>query len=264
MPKRLFTIKDAAKILKTNEAFVYNLIKQKKLKALKIGRFFRISEENLKQFLKIKKIAPLCTLFEASKILKINKLTLYRLAKQRKIKIIRIGRFFRISGEAAFNYSLSQRFFTIKEIAKFFKVNPVSIRKLILDKKLLSIKLGPLFRIPKEEILKFTGQKQIKLLLDIKEAQKKLNLSRLTILKLIASKKLAAFKIGKLYRITEEVLAAYQKSQKEKYTIQKLALALKVSASLIRKMIKKHEIKAKKIGREYVIPEKEIKKLLKK
>lgn len=263
MPKRLYTIKDASRILKVNEALLYKLIKTKKLEAIKIGQSFRIPKENLISFLKLKKLNPLYTISEASKILRVNKLTLYNLAKEKKVKIIRVGRFFRISGEAAFNYSLNQRFFTIEEAAKLFKINHISLRKFLAEKKIGIIKISALYRIPEQEILKFTSQEKIAPLLDIKEAQKKLNLSRLTILKLVYSKELAAFKIGRLCRITEAALFAYQKSQEEKYTVEKLSRILKVSASLIRKMIKKHEIKAKKIGREYIIPKEEIKKLLK-
>ncbi len=263
MPKRLYTIKDASRILKVNEALVRHLIKEKKLKAIKIGRSFRISEKGLTLLLNVKKVTALYTLEEASKILKINKLTLYNLTKKKLIKTIKIGRFFRISGKAAFDCSLKQKFFTIEEVAKIFKVNHTSIRKLLAKKKLRAIKLGTLYRIPEKEILAFTDQKKIKPLLDIKELQEKLKLSRLTILKLIASKKLAAFKVGKLYRLTEEAITAYKKSQKETYTVQKLARELKVSASLIRKMIKRNEIRAKKVGREYLIESKEIKKLLK-
>jgi excisionase family DNA binding protein len=46
-------------------------------------------------------------------------------------------------------------FLTIEEIAKFLKVNPVTIRKLVLCGKLRSFKIGKQYRIEREDLVTY-------------------------------------------------------------------------------------------------------------
>lgn len=52
MELRIYTIDEAAKTLKVSTMTVYRYIKAGKLRAAKIGRDWRITEEQLKDFLK--------------------------------------------------------------------------------------------------------------------------------------------------------------------------------------------------------------------
>jgi len=209
-----------------------------------------------RHLLKIKRVA---------KILKVNEMTVRALISQGEIKTIQEGRFLYLSRDAAFNYSLKQKFYTIEEVASLFQISHITVRKLLTARKLKSVKIGTLYRIPQQEILKFTDQKKIRPLLDIKDLQKELEISRLTVSKLITSGKIAAFKIGRLYRITQKALLIYLKQEKRKlYTVADAARALRVSESLIRRLIHNKKIKAEKIGRSYLITERALFVFLKK
>lgn len=51
MPKPLFTVHDAADFLRVRESTVRTLIREKRLRAVKIGKAWRISEKDLLAFL---------------------------------------------------------------------------------------------------------------------------------------------------------------------------------------------------------------------
>ncbi len=201
----------------------------------------------IRHLLKIKK---------AAKILKVNEMTIRAQIKKGRIKTIQKGRFLYLSQEAAFNYSLKQKFYTIERVASLFKVSHITVRKLLKTKRIKSLKVGALYRIPEQEILKFTNQKKVKPLLDIKNLQKELEISRLTAIKLIASGRIAAFKIGRLHRIAQEAFLTYLKQAKRKvYSVSEAARVLKVSTALVRRLIANGQIKSEKIGRSYLITE---------
>lgn len=48
---KLFTLDEVADILKVTKRTLYNYIKAGKLPAVKIGKYWRVSEENLKAFI---------------------------------------------------------------------------------------------------------------------------------------------------------------------------------------------------------------------
>ena len=48
---RIYTLKEVADILKVTRRSIYNYIKEDKLKAVKIGREWRVTEDALKAFL---------------------------------------------------------------------------------------------------------------------------------------------------------------------------------------------------------------------
>lgn len=198
----------------------------------------------------------LATIKESARRLKVNEMTLRALAKKGELKTIRKGRFLYLDPKAAFNFVLDQKFYTIEEIARLFKISHITVRKLLAQNKLKALKIGVLYRIPEQEVLKFTNQKKAAPLLDIKDLQKELQKSRLTVLKLIASGRIAAFKIGRLHRTTQEALQAYFKSEKRNvYTVAQTAGLLKVSSALVRQLIKTRRLEAKKIGKSYFVKE---------
>ena len=92
---RIYTIREIAEILKVHRTYVKLLIKQKKLAALKIGRFYRIREDQLEKLIN-GKLTALLTIDDIAETLKVHRNYVVRLIKEKKIKAIRIGKFYRI------------------------------------------------------------------------------------------------------------------------------------------------------------------------
>jgi len=103
---KIYTIEEIAEILKVHRTHVATLIKTGKLAALKIGRFYRIREDQLEQLIGGKLVAIL-TVDDVAETLKIHRTYVARLIKQKKIKAIRIGKFYRIR-EDDFNAFLKE------------------------------------------------------------------------------------------------------------------------------------------------------------
>ena len=95
MATRIYTIEEIAEILKVHRTYVASLIKEGKLSALKIGRFYRIREDQLEKLINGKLVAIL-TIDDVAETLKIHRTYVARLIKQNKLKAIKIGKFYRI------------------------------------------------------------------------------------------------------------------------------------------------------------------------
>ncbi len=91
----VYTIEEIAEILKVHRTYVATLIKTDKLAALKIGRFYRIREDQLEKLIGGKLVAIL-TIDDVAETLKIHRTYVARLIKQKKLKAIKIGKFYRI------------------------------------------------------------------------------------------------------------------------------------------------------------------------
>jgi excisionase family DNA binding protein len=106
MSQRIYTIEEIAEILKVHRTYVASLIKDNKLAALKIGRFYRIREDQLETLIGGKLVAIL-TIDDVAETLKIHRTYVARLIKQNKLKAIKIGKFYRIR-EDDFNAFLEE------------------------------------------------------------------------------------------------------------------------------------------------------------
>jgi len=106
MQHKIYTIEEIAEILKVHRTYVASLIADKKLAALKIGRFYRIREDQLEKLIGGKLVA-LLSLDDVAETLKIHRTYVARLIKTKKIKAIRIGKFYRIR-EDDFNAFLKE------------------------------------------------------------------------------------------------------------------------------------------------------------
>ncbi len=138
-----------------------------------------------------------------------------------------------------------------------FKKIEKPARKLILKNKIKSIRIGSQYRIPETIFLNLTKQAELKPLLGVQDAAKVLCRSRLTILNYLKSGELSAIKVGRIYRLSEEALKNYQERIKGTYTISDLAELLRVSPSLIRRLVKLKDIKTLKINGRLRIGQKE-------
>jgi len=106
MSQRIYTIEEIAEILKVHRTYVASLIKANKLAALKIGRFYRIREDQLEKLIGGKLVAIL-TIDDVAETLKIHRTYVARLIKTNKLKAIKIGKFYRIR-EDDFNAFLKE------------------------------------------------------------------------------------------------------------------------------------------------------------
>lgn len=100
----------------------------------------------------------LYTLLDVCKILKISLPSLRRAIKLGRVKIVRVGKFLRITADELERLIGSQSALSVKEVADLLKVGVTTVRNLIKDGKIKTLRLadkGP-WRIPVEEIEKFT------------------------------------------------------------------------------------------------------------
>jgi excisionase family DNA binding protein len=91
----VYTIEEIAEILKVHRTYVASLIHHKKLAAIKIGRFYRIREDQLEKLIGGKLVA-LLTFDDIAETLKVHRTYIARLVKDKKLKALRIGKFHRI------------------------------------------------------------------------------------------------------------------------------------------------------------------------
>jgi excisionase family DNA binding protein len=103
---KIYTIEEIAAILKVHRIYVATLIRKKKLAALKIGRFYRIREDQLEKFIGGKLVA-LLTRDDVAEILQVHRSYVARLINEKKLKALHIGKLNRIR-EDDFNKFLKE------------------------------------------------------------------------------------------------------------------------------------------------------------
>lgn len=163
MQIKVYTIKEAAKILGVHRTFVSRLIHRGELKAIQIGRIFRILEEDLEQFagdfsqglLKIE---------EAAKILKIHPFYILRLIKKNDLKALKLGNSYRLRSldlDSFLGENVFQKFLTVDEVAKLLFLSRATILELIKNKKLKSFRLGKFYRVSEKNLKEFLRVKEV-------------------------------------------------------------------------------------------------------
>lgn len=96
MQLRIYTIEEIAEILKVHRTYVASLIADKKLSALKIGRFYRIRQADLEKLIGGKLDGAILTIEDVAESLKVHRTYIARLIKDKKLKAVQIGKFYRI------------------------------------------------------------------------------------------------------------------------------------------------------------------------
>lgn len=91
----LYTIEDVGAILKIHRTYVASIIRHNILSVLKIGRFYRIREDELEKLIQGKLVA-LLSLDDIAETLKVHRTHIGRLVRTGKIKSLKIGKFYRI------------------------------------------------------------------------------------------------------------------------------------------------------------------------
>ena len=107
MQLKIYTIEEIAAILKVHRTYVASLIDNKKLGALKIGRFYRIRETDLEKLIGGKLDGAILTIEDIAEILKVHRTNVAKLVREKKIKAVQIGKFYRIR-EKDFNAFLEE------------------------------------------------------------------------------------------------------------------------------------------------------------
>lgn len=107
MPLKIYTIEEVAEILKVHRTYVASLIAENKLSALKIGRFYRIRQTDLEALIGGKLDGAILTIEDIAEILKVHRTYVARLVREKKIKSVQIGKFYRIR-EKDFNAFLTE------------------------------------------------------------------------------------------------------------------------------------------------------------
>ncbi len=159
---KVYTIKEAADILGVHRTLISRLIHQRELKAIQIGRVFRILEEDLKQFagdfsqglLKIE---------EAAQILQIHPFYILRLINKNGLKALKIGNSYRISRvnlESFIGCDISQKLLTIDEVAGLLFLSRATIFGLIKANRLKSFRIGKFYRISEKNLKNFLRVKE--------------------------------------------------------------------------------------------------------
>jgi len=96
MQLKIYTIEEIAEILKVHRTYVAALIRENKLAALKIGRFYRIREDQLEKLIDGKLDGAILTIEDIAEILKVHRTSIAKQVREKKIKAVRIGKFYRI------------------------------------------------------------------------------------------------------------------------------------------------------------------------
>lgn len=93
---KFYTLEQIAKLLKVHRTYVSRLIVEGKLKSLKIGRSYRISEGGLFEFLG-GEVKEIYTVEEIAKLLQLHRNSVVKLINNKKLESIKIGKLYRIT-----------------------------------------------------------------------------------------------------------------------------------------------------------------------
>ncbi len=141
-----------ADLLQINRVYAARLIREQKLPAVKVGRAYKIRQNDIESFLKttIKqhffKISDICRLF------KLHRAFVAKLICENKIKAVRIGRFYRVPEKEITKYinsNIPDKVYTIPELAGIFHTARTNLVRSIRQNKLKAIKIDGEYRIAK-------------------------------------------------------------------------------------------------------------------
>jgi len=100
--------------------------------------------------------------------------------------------------------------------------------------------------------------------LNQRQIAERLQINRVYVARLIKEGKISGQKVGRSYKIRSEDLEKFLKTKitQKFYTIYNVASLLKIHRTTVSRLIHQGDLKAVKIGRFFIIPENEIKKLI--
>ena len=160
---------------------------------------------------------------------------------------------------------IKEQYVSTAEIAKLLGISTVAVFKRIKKGQIKATKIGRSYAIPRSYVEEHFPEHKIPTLehgeyLSVIEAASILGISRIAVFKRIKSGQLPAKRVGRHYVIAKDDVVAPQEKihiqpemEKDYYSIPELAAALGKSRITLFKQVKKGLIKAKKVGRHYVI-----------
>jgi len=103
-PQKFYTLQEIALLLKLHRTFVSKLIRQKSLKTVQIGRFYRIAETDLKNLIKTEIPKKVFSIAELAQITHTARSNLVRAIIANHLKAIKLLTEYRISQKQAEEY----------------------------------------------------------------------------------------------------------------------------------------------------------------
>ncbi|MFC1656442.1 helix-turn-helix domain-containing protein [Patescibacteria group bacterium] len=100
---KFYTLEQVAKLLKVHRTYVSSLIASGQIKAIKIGRSYRISESDLFEFLG-GETKEVYTVSELAKLLQLHRNSIVKLINSKKLQGIKIGKLYRVTDQALENF----------------------------------------------------------------------------------------------------------------------------------------------------------------
>ena len=210
----------------------------------------------------------------------VSRITVYNRVKNGQIPARKVGRNYVIlrlhrTGEASGEVSAEHRsseHISIADLAKQLGISRIAVYQRIKTGKIKATKAGRNYIISAQDIPSTPDINKKELLTDVKqyisvpELAKKLGVSRVDVWQKVMSGKIKAEKIGRNYVVDTQSIYSDMKPIKDKVSqlsdeyisIPDLAREMGVSRITIFNRVKRGEIKARKIGRNYVICKKDL------
>lgn len=192
MKKEVYTPIEIARNLDVDENVIYNLIHTNKLKACKIGRLYRILQEDLDAFLSSsegmarsnkkqpvsrapnqKKTPQFLTVSDTAKKLGISSSMVYELIRKKQLKAFRIASSWRVTQNdldayvsSSYNLSATETrripldCVTLKEASIQLSISHTTVDQLIKENKLRCIREGRWIYIPQDAIDEYLQEVQ--------------------------------------------------------------------------------------------------------
>ncbi len=160
--EKLFTINNLAKILKINRVYISRLIKEGEIKALHIGKFYRIKESDFQSFIEGKRV-NLYTIEDVGAILKIHRTYVASIIRHNILSALKIGRFYRIREDELEKLIQGKLvpLLSLDDIAETLKVHRTYIGRLVREGKIKSLKIGKFYRIREDDFNTFLKESEI-------------------------------------------------------------------------------------------------------
>lgn len=210
----------------------------------------------------------------------VSRITVYNRVKSGQIPARKVGRNYVIlwvqttgaPSQDVLSQTQSSEYISIADLAKQLGISRIAVYQRIKAGKIKATKAGRNYIISAQDIPSKPKTKKKELLTDVKqyisvpELAKKLGVSRVDVWQKVMSGKIKAEKIGRNYVVdTQSIYSDMKPSQfkskqlaNEYISIPALAREMNVSRITIFNKVKRGEIKAQKIGRNYVICKKDL------
>lgn len=149
---------------------------------------------------------------QLARILHLNRVYVARLIRERKLRARKVGRAYRIRQndiEPFLGTTIKQRFYTVSDICRLFKLHRTFVAKLIHEDKLKTVKIGRFFRIPEIKLAKYINSSIPTETYTLPELSKITHTARTNLVRSIGQNKLKAIKLDGEYRIARKDAERY-------------------------------------------------------